>query len=463
MGKCISTIIFANHTMKPKPIIMKPFIYLGLLAVCLTACSNDESLIAEMPENLVPESQNPNMRTPDEAVEVAERGLNLLDWKSENSRSATSFRRKVNKREGAIVLRDSKSRSADDSEYPLYVVNYEDESGFALVSSNKSTEELLAVSLAGNLHDISEVDNPGFLMFVEAAKEYINLPGSPDVQSRALEDRFPYKFEKILYYQTDTIWHCRIAPRTPNYWGQNSPEGWFCPNGLSGCSNTAMMFALSYYEYPKDLPLTYSDEVNEQVLHLDWKEIKKHRHFSIQYPYKLVEEWCAENDMSSVHNQIAHLCRQLGELNESSYNERGTSTKRDKWKKTMEKWGYEVVFRDYEFRAISSVLKYSPIVIIVGEGNVGGGHMWICDGAQDYHLRRRLCELDPLMGGVKVLSDWEEIDGSCYNFFNWGWGDKCNGWYLDGVFNPQKPIKDNPNPTEFGISYTNIKFATILK
>lgn len=79
----------------------------GLLAVCLTACSNDESLIAEMPENLVPESQNPNMRTPDEAVEVAERGLNLLDWKSENSRSATRVRRKVNKREGAIVLRDS--------------------------------------------------------------------------------------------------------------------------------------------------------------------------------------------------------------------------------------------------------------------------------------------------------------------------------------------------------------------
>ena len=448
--------------MKPKPIIMKPFIYLGLLAVCLTACSNDESLIAEMPENLVPESQNPNMRTPDEAVEVAERGLNLLDWKSENSRSATRVRRKVNKREGAIVLRDSKSRSADDSEYPLYVVNYEDESGFALVSSNKSTEELLAVSLAGNLHDISEVDNPGFLMFVQAAQEYINLPGSPDVQSRALEGRFPYKFEKILYYQTDTIWHCRIAPRTPNYWGQGKNyEGKFCPNELCGCTNTALALALSFYEYPQSISLSYSDAVNGQVIYLDWKEIKKHRRFIGQNV--LIEEGCAEANPYGVHVQLAHLCRQLGELNESEYMDGGTSTKNSKWKRTMENWGFEVVFRDYKYGAISNALKYSPVVFISGKGVNGVGHAWICDGAQDYHLKRRLCELDPLMGGITVLSGWEEIDGSCYNFYNWGWDGWCNGWYLDGVFKPAQKSLTEPYPIEIGREYIEIEYATILK
>lgn len=144
--------------------------------------------------------------------------------------------------------------------------------------------------------------------------------------------------------------------------------------------------------------------------------------------------------------------------------EKETSTSRSKWKKTMENWGYEVVFRDYKFGAIVSVLKYSPIVVIRGDSNTGGGHMWICDGAQDYHLRRRLCELDPMLGKVKILSDWEEVDGACYNFYNWGWGNGCNGWYLDGVFKVLNfNASSEPYPVETGTIFTDIKFATILR
>ena len=101
---------------------------------------------------------------------------------------------------------------------------------------------------------------------------------------------------------------------------------------------------------------------------------------------------------------------------------------------------------------------------MMGKNNDGVGHAWICDGAQDCHLRRRLCELDPMLGKVKILSDWEEVDGRCYNFYNWGWYGTYNGWYLDNVFNlTDFDVDSSSYPIETGKSYTDIKFATILR
>ena len=67
------------------------------------------------------------------------------------------------------------------------------------------------------------------------------------------------------------------------------------------------------------------------------------------------------------------------------------------------------------------------------------------------------------MGGITVLSGWEEIDGSCYNFYNWGWDGWCNGWYLDGVFKPAQKSLTEPYPIEIGREYIEIEYATILK
>lgn len=101
---------------------------------------------------------------------------------------------------------------------------------------------------------------------------------------------------------------------------------------------------------------------------------------------------------------------------------------------------------------------------MMGKNNDGVGHAWICDGAQDYHLRRRLCELDPMLGKVKILSDWEEVDGRCYSFYNWGGYGTYNGWYLDNVFNlTDFDVDSSSYPIETGKSYTDIKFATILR
>ena len=69
-----------------------------------------------------------------------------------------------------------------------------------------------------------------------------------------------------------------------------------------------------------------------------------------------------------------------------------------------------------------------------------------------------------MLGTVKILSDWEEVDGRCYNFYNWGGYGTYNGWYLDGVFNLTNfDVDSSSYPIETEKRYTDIKFATILR
>ncbi len=55
----------------------------------------------------------------------------------------------------------------------MYVFNYDNNQGYALVSTNLATEPLIAVTEQGHLDPSQETDNPGLKLYLEMAKQYV--------------------------------------------------------------------------------------------------------------------------------------------------------------------------------------------------------------------------------------------------------------------------------------------------
>lgn len=87
----------------------------------------------------------------------------------------------------------------------------------------------------------------------------------------------------------------------------------------------------------------------------------------------------------------------------------------------------------------------------------GGGHAWVCDGGR----RDIWYNTFTLIDGTK-----EEISGTLYFHYNWGYGGQDNGYFLSTIFNPSKG-KNYDDPANgnglMEIDYGGLNMYIILK
>lgn len=103
----------------------------------------------------------------DEALQIADNALNFLTGSSTRAVS-----REIAMNNITLILSPSTRSAGNDT--LLYVVNYADNNGFVVISANKNTEGLLAVTETGNYNPtISDyTENQGFATFMDMAKSY---------------------------------------------------------------------------------------------------------------------------------------------------------------------------------------------------------------------------------------------------------------------------------------------------
>lgn len=369
-------------------------------------------------------------RTYNEAIDIAQKAIKLLD---DENKTRSTVSRKI--KDTQYILKRAETRSTNSSDTLMYVFNFEDNAGFAIVSANPQTEGLIAITETGNYILGESTGNAGFDMYMQLAEEYI---ASIDFTIPTDSTQIPLTEIKHVTV-SDTI---SCGPYISVRWGQNFPyysetpiiDGEHCP---AGCVATALAQILSYYKYPTTITLDY--EAPSYVMNLDWESINMHK----LTKYNQCVSLCFNPSLT--HSLIAKLFRQIGEELDMEYGIDGSGTSSGKVYTALSKFGYICDnFQTYQSSVVASSLLNRRIVYMSGkEEGTNIGHAWVIDGYKE--ISSTMTTYVRPAGRV----NWEilRVDNSVieFNHINWGWNGACNGYFSTNVFEPSSANRYDPD------------------
>lgn len=349
----------------------------------------------------------------------------------------------------------------------MYIYNFDDNKGFAIISANKATEPLIAIADSGNISSIEDIDNPGLAMFIRAAENYISTSVCSNDSNLTDTMYLENNTRKNVGIRSvhDTIVSSSISPKLSVKWEQGSVEGSYCPNGTAGCTTIAIFQAMSYFYYPTSINFTFSDRIVDSysLNFVNWENIKRHQSAPCYN--------CSEDR----HKIIGHICREIGErcccvynimATRSSINyngsENSTSITFPNARTALTNFGFSTGnIMAYSSNCIRNNLTPTNLVMIAGrlEGTTDKGHAWIADGYRYYVVSHKMYAVD---GFDTWLID-SGIETVNLVHYNWGWGGIGNGYFNENVFNSGNHncldagcIQDSDNHNFVGIQYMTI-------
>lgn len=151
------------------------FIIFLLTALAFYGCINEEPFLSTVENEVMPKSNrdNPYRISINDAIKYSDRLLADID--NINTRSP----RKVESVKAVTVMTSTRSSECINDTI-LYIINYEDDEGFAIVSADKRAIPVYAISETGHF-EINKNSNPAIEKMVgyahESAKYHIQKQG----------------------------------------------------------------------------------------------------------------------------------------------------------------------------------------------------------------------------------------------------------------------------------------------
>ena len=442
----------------------------------LQSCSDDGPAIPST-DNVEKEGQVKNllMRSPEEAIGIAQRAWEEF-YGGEASASSRSGRRCVIDYGRPVeVVRGAKSRGGSGSDTLLYVVNFANDGGFAVIAAPRHADELLAVTSQGHYYPESQPDQekvPGFELWMENARAYASITFPRDSNIVTIDPNRPGRDTTIIVVPfqpidppggggggtitrdttripdpidpgrlqqkewEDTTFKCIFDRQLPGSWGQGkgyvgdlytTPESYYFRNGLCGCVTVAIAQICAYYREPSRVYLIRPGV--GQLYSLDWEKMVNHRAYSV-FGFDRESGNCEKEDVEASHIMIATFCKAIADRSDATISDDATSISKKKAlaslksllsKSVSSSW---LTYTSYEYPA------KGQLFLMRGESDEGG-HEWVCDGTRYVEYIHYFATRPNSNTQWQIQS--KELGISIMLHYNWGWYGEYNGWFNQKV------------------------------
>lgn len=351
------------------------------------------------------------------------------------------FKSRTSKKVAKIDFIVSNKSRAGIQDTLIYVVNYADNGGYVLIGNKSVNNEIIGVVSSGNYNPSEGTDNPCFAYYLEAAENYVVNSTNGD-QVTIDTSKFQQGTEWKLVY--DTVYCYHLSPMLKEFeWGQDLFYGKYCPNKLCGCAPLAMGNIITYYGaikvYDSNLVYTFPERtLSNQTI--GWKKMYNHKREEVTYGGVTHPENCIGSNKEAMHENIAHLLRQLGYESHSEYVDSITLTERAICRTLLQKYlptQNITEYQTFDNMSMSQILDKGLVFMGAPDKNSNIGHAWIADGYHKCKYYEKLMQTVPgttLTGERiwKVVSTKEVLESTIH--MNWGWHGKDNGYFSGKVF-----------------------------
>lgn len=366
------------------------------------------------------------------------------------------------------------STRSTDIDTLIYIVNFADNNGFAVLSAVDKDDPVYAVSDKGNY--ISGGDNPeGVEFYMQNAKALIGF--ERDTTNKIITPGDPSHLQYVELIK-DTLNYVKVKPRVQVHWGQEGIYAKYCEHyaysynhGATGCVPTAIGMVMSYFKYPWAIKIDFDENVPEENLRLDWYEMIKHTYTQSNCDGQSLG-FCQASNIA--HDQMAKLLRQLGHLGNATYNivydnkinNYVAITGMDPNKAAYIFQKYNYLFNGYYAYSEGDTNELSDdcILFMAAYSNNSLAHCFIVDGCQNLTVKTTEKYYDTVTEPWTLLNTRESTVTNNFMHINWGGDGYDDGYYRDNVFDVDQMLRaDYSDRTKenFHSSYNQVYYATV--
>lgn len=403
-------------------------LFLFASAIMVWSCSSNEPNLTNVTKNTALVAGD--VITPGEATDIAIEAYG--DFFKEKSRSGVTVDKNI-----IAVSSQSFRVSRSGADTVLYIVNFKDDMGFAIVNALRQGDALIGISDQGNYNNVNHDENPpGLEMFLDECQRL-----SANTVAKVSVIDSPRDGYERLDIMTDTLINDVVEPKVSTKWSQNFFYGQYCPNGITGCAPLALGMALSAFKQPYYIDLTFPGAPYSKM-YIQWDNII------------VLNPRLSMMDNEHVEQNVALLLRELGHLMNADYSKPeatyiyNLSFCADAAKSVGLTCGLKVSEVDDN---LSSVPAYTPdikkgVVIMKGRDEEKEiQHAWILDGY--IYEKIRDTYIITRADGTREIDDIVEWT-HYYVHINWGWGGRSNG-YFNLSYNNNKISTTNPHKLDY--------------